>query len=252
MACLICGKNASLKFLEYKKPDRYEAYQGITDVKREWRECRACGFKFQKRNYKLPLIEKIYEKGYRDKEFRGMTIRQAYNQVYRFGKESESWKRAEWFKANLPGVKTVLDVGAGFGIFATHLKQLGFDVECTEENRHSVNFISKALKFKVYTEIPSKTYDAVSLCHVLEHIEKPVDFIKSIPSGKIFIEVPDADRWDKLSVEHDDFNSCHLWGFGFHTLSILLEESGYKVVSAKRLYHQERNLYRLMMVAHAN
>ncbi len=248
---MICHRNSFVKVREYKKPDKYEIYQEIFDVKREWKMCRACMFKFQKRNYKLSLLEGIYQKGYRDKAFRGMNIRQAYNQVYRLQERSESWQRAEWFKTNLPGVKTVLDVGAGLGIFATHLKQFGFDVECTEENAHSKRWIGKVLKFKVYDEIPAQPYDAISICHLLEHIEKPDEFLKLLPSEKIFIEVPDAGYWDKLPDDHDDFNSCHLWGFDFQTLSILLERNGFKPEASKRVYYPERNLYRLMMVAHA-
>jgi hypothetical protein len=91
----------------------------------------------------------------------------------------------------------------------------------------------------------------VSICHVLEHIEEPDEFIKMLPSKRLFVEVPDAGNWDNLPDEHDDFNSCHLWGFDFHTLSILLERNGFKPVSAKRVFHKKRNLYRLLMVAHA-
>ena len=254
MACLICGRSRFTTLREYQEPDIYEKYQGITSVYRAWRQCRSCMFQYQIRNYPLNELEAIYKKGYRDKAFRGVNIRQAYNKVYVLPKDqSESWQRAEWFSKNVNVGKRVLDVGSGLGIFPKHLMDFGYEVDCTEENTHSVKFIKNVLKIPCYTKLPKiMNYDIISLVHILEHIPDPDDFIKKFGGIKLFIEVPDGKYFDTLKNSHDDLNSCHLWGFDFHTLELLLQRNGYHVTAAKRVHHDKRNLNRLMMVAQCN
>lgn len=250
MACLICDRSGYTRQRSVSAPDRYERYQGIAGVKREWRRCRYCQFLYQTRNYPLAKLEAIYLKGYRDKAFRGVTVRQAYNQVYTLPKpQSESWQRAQWFAAQFKGAQTVLDVGAGLGIFPTHLRDLGYDVACTEQNAHSLRWIRHRLKFECFEEIPARPFDVVSLVHVLEHVEKPDGFLKAMPARRLFIEVPDGSRINELADDHDDLNSCHLWAFDFHTLEILLNRNGYRVTAANRVTYDQRSLYRLRMAA---
>jgi hypothetical protein len=254
MACIICKKSGYTTLRKYEAPDIYEKYVGIENVKRSWRQCRSCMFQYQVREYPLADLEVIYKKGYRDKKFRGMNIRQAYNKVSSLPKDkSESWQRATWFKQNCNGANKILDIGSGLGIFPKHLIDLGFKVDCTEENLHSIRWIKNVLKLECYNQIPKVLdYDLISLVHVLEHIEKPGEFIDSLSGIRLFIEVPDASFLLHLEDDHDDLNSCHLWGFDFHTLDLLLQKSGYYIYAAKRFHYPERNLRRLAVLAKCN
>lgn len=251
---MICKKSGYVTLRRSNAPDKYESYVGIKDASRSWRQCRSCMFQFQVRNYPVSELEAIYKNGYRDKEFRGENIRQAYNKVYALPKnKSESWQRGLWFKQNSNGGNRVLDIGSGLGIFPKHLMDLGFEVDCTEENLHSIRWIKNVLKLECYNKIPKVLdYDLISLVHVLEHIEKPVEFIDSLSGKKLFIEVPDASFFLHLEDDHDDLNSCHLWGFDFHTLDFLLQKSGYHIYAAKRFHYPERNLRRLAVMAKCN
>jgi 2-polyprenyl-3-methyl-5-hydroxy-6-metoxy-1,4-benzoquinol methylase len=106
---------------------------------------------------------------------------------------------------------------------------------------------------KCTKEIPDMEFDVVSVIHVLEHIEDPVEFLISLhdslkPDGKLFIEVPDAIEFETLIPIHDEFNSCHTHFYDVSTLCRVLARSVYNVTDIHRKYYKERNLHRIMAV----
>jgi 2-polyprenyl-3-methyl-5-hydroxy-6-metoxy-1,4-benzoquinol methylase len=253
MACLICeGKNAQELVQRYDKPDMYESYMGINSVQREWWRCGKCGHYHQHRDYDLWLLEKIYENGYREPQFRGKTIDQAFNEIVSMPwRDSENKQRSEWF-SSFTAHETVLDVGAGIGVFPVLLKDFGYEVECVETNRISREFlVTKGIK--CHSEIPiDRSYWAVSLVHVLEHIAEPDDFLKAVKKvcrRHLFVEVPDAREFAYLPKEHDEFNSCHVWFFTLQNLITLIERNGFEVIEVSRKFYPKRKLSRILVLA---
>ncbi len=248
MKCIICD---SIKFEEihlYTTPDKYEKYMGIEDVDRDWARCMACGHYQQDRNYPLADLEKIYEDGYRNFKFRGETIKQSYNKVVA-KPANENSQRGEWFIENIGEAQTILDIGSGLGVFPQYLSNRRFLVDCVEANKDSQAFISDELKIPCYKSVPATTYDAVTLVHVLEHIEKPIDFLSFLHTEKIFIEVPDAVEFELLEKHHDEFNSCHCHFFTNESLTKLLNQCGYEVMAEHDIHYKDRNLSRIWMIA---
>jgi len=236
--CVICGGKPIKTKFGYIKPDKYERWVGLENIKRLWVSCKDCGFHWQLRNYPLSKLEKIYEKGYRDPRFRGETIKQAYARVqdYRLTYESENEERYVWFGKNVryKEARKVLDVGSGLGVWPKILKDAEYDVTCVDENIDSVNFISEELGMPCYYHLKDVKglFDTVSLVHVLEHIEDIDGFLKQVrlrlrTGGNLFIEVPDNMEFHWLFKDHDDFNSCHQWFFGLHSLCKILERNGF-------------------------
>jgi len=99
--------------------------------------------------------------------------------------------------------KSILDFGCGKGYFLYFLKKLGykklFGVETsTSRAAFSKELINLEISSEIYTggKILEKTFDFISLIHVLEHIEDPFDFLDIMledavnKNGVIFIEVP--------------------------------------------------------------
>lgn len=77
------------------------------------------------------------------------------------------------------------------------------------------------------------TYDFITLSHVLEHIDDVGDFLRSLlahltPTGRAYIEVPDASRYSDFGLPFLDFNSEHINHFSSLTLLKALEQSGFQ------------------------
>ena len=179
MACLICGsRNASEKLYTYSEPDKYELWAGIKNVRREWRRCGVCGLCSQYRNYKLSILETIYQSGYRDPGFRDETIDQAFKRINSLPEhDSENYQRVEWLNGVLPMTEgTMLDIGAGIGVFANAMRN-EWKVDCVECNEYSIDFIRKTIGLECKKEI-SGMYDLITAVHVLEHISDPDKFLK--------------------------------------------------------------------------
>lgn len=80
-------------------------------------------------------------------------------------------------------------------------------------------------------------FDIISIWHVLEHVQKPEEYIKKIYSllknnGKLLIEVPNFNAWTRkltgkywlgLDLEY------HLYFFTPESLSTLLKKYGFKI-----------------------
>jgi len=221
---------------------------GIKDVDRDWIRCMQCGHYQQDRNYPLAKLEKIYEDGYRSFEFRHETIQQAYNKVVEIP-DNENSQRCEWFIDNIGKVKTILDFGSGLGLFPEFLANRRYDITCVEINKHSKEFIEYSLKIPCYKSMPASRFDVITLVHVLEHIENPVEFLTLLNTDKIFVEVPDAVEFELLDKNHDDFNSCHCHFFTRNSLEALLKMSGYEVTAEHDIHYKQRNLSRILMIA---
>jgi hypothetical protein len=221
---------------------------GIDNVDRDWARCMECGHYQQDRNYPLADLEKIYEDGYRSFNFRGETIENAYNKVMAIP-NNENSQRCEWLIENIGDVKTILDFGSGLGVFPGFLSTRGYNVDCVEVNNDSNGFIQYKLKIPCYFEIPAQRYDLITFVHVLEHIEKPGDFLPLLNTDKIFIEVPDAIEFELLDKNHEEFNSCHCHFFSAENLGRLLNNCGYKILDEYDIHYKERNLSRIMVIA---
>jgi len=253
----MCGNRKFITVFAYKHPDKYEQYVGLKTIHRNWVRCLHCGFHFQIRDYELKDLEMMYKNGYRDKEFRGETIEEAFNRINAI-EDNENESRYVWFAMNIKFLDTdkFLDIGSGIGVWPNILKKAGFKVDCVEENEQSIDFIYEKLGMKCFQGIEAvgEQYDAVSLIHVLEHIEKPGEFLKKVknvlrPAGTLFVEVPDASEFNYLPMNHDEFNSCHVAFYDMGSLYRVLRNEGFTVTAMHIEKTKQRNLTRVMCVA---
>ncbi|OFW61317.1 MAG: hypothetical protein A2W01_11220 [Candidatus Solincola sediminis] len=258
MACIACNSVWVFDDVvhECDQPDKYEQYMGIDDVKRVWLRCKNCKAYYQTRNYPLERLEAIYKNGYRDKEFRGESIEEAYRKVLHLPRsESENVARVWWLSGKVLGdISTALDIGSGLGILPVSMKNFCSEVECVEENYESIRHLRDNLSLRCFSSLPNKEYDLVTLVHVLEHVQKLDDFLKAFRSRckkYLFVEVPDSIEFKMLPKEHDEFNSCHLWFFNPQGLITVLERNGFIVEDLHRQHYPARNLSRIMALAYA-
>jgi len=236
--CIICGGKPEKTKFGYTKPDKYEKWIGLKDIKRLWVKCEGCGFHWQLRNYPLSKFDELYKDWYRHPQFRGEDILEAYTRVqfYRITGESENEARYVWFAKNIKfdHARNVLDVGSGLGVWPKILKDAEFYVTCVDTNTDSVDFISQDLGMKCYYDLKDVHgyFDTVTLVHVLEHIQDLDGFLEQIRirlrnGGYLFVEVPNSHEFYDLDKDHDDFNSTHQWFFDFNNLWKVLERNGF-------------------------
>ena len=136
----------------------------------------------------------------------------------------ESIKQSEYIK--------VLDVGCGNGGFlsATSKRFPGLELyglESGNKYENRVRAISGVVDF-YQSEIDQiqNSFDLVTMIHVLEHIDNPIKFLKSLrekikPGGALFVQIPDCSKnpFDLLVADH----SSH---FSVRTLSEILKAAG--------------------------
>lgn len=141
----------------------------------------------------------------------------------------------------------ILDVGCGPGVFYEAYKNLSVNWKGVEINPYWIEFgrnnhvpISKEKLDKI-----NEKFDVITSFQVLEHVERPLEFIKSLkrllkPGGLIHLELPNnnslTSRMRKISpiISHDyGFIQppMHLRAYTKKTLSYLLEKNNLKAVS---------------------
>lgn len=110
---------------------------------------------------------------------------------------------------------TVLDVGAGLGLFRDGMTQLGVahDYVAVETDRDQLKGLRRRLgstnAFERLEDVPAeRRFDLLALSHVLEHMHQPHTFIAGLmqrlrPGGLLFVEVPHRDyRYKALFESH--------------------------------------------------
>lgn len=168
-----------------------------------------------------------------------------------------------------PGQHTLLDIGAGKGEFLKEAANAGFDATGIEpsdrfcefgRNQLGVNMVQGLLG--QVEAIKGRQFDVVTMNHVLEHVEHPVELLHLIREyltgkGVLFIEVPNCDsylarladlffrmkglKWSsRLSPLHPPF---HKFGYTKKSLRYLLKSCGYKSVVCKTFSGKDRSSF---------
>jgi SAM-dependent methyltransferase len=151
--------------------------------------------------------------------------------------------RARMVARRVPAGGRVLDIGCGNGGFLQELQRRGYVVEGTEWVARSAERVPQDPPVLVHVgdlldlALPPRTYDAITLWHVFEHLRRPADTllkIKSLlrPGGWLFMAVPNAQGAQARRYGIDWFHHDpprHLFGFGLGSLTPLLESTGFRI-----------------------
>jgi SAM-dependent methyltransferase len=152
---------------------------------------------------------------------------------------------------------TLLDVGAGKGEFVSAASAAGWDATGLEPSaglaRHAAESGARVRQGYADGTHPAAPggFDVITLIHVLEHVETPVELLQSLrtqlkPDGMIFVEVPNCDSYflrfveayyrarrldwsPRLSPFHPPF---HRIGYTSRSLRFALSACGYMVVDS--------------------
>lgn len=146
-------------------------------------------------------------------------LNQAYSEAY-YGEQEQKFntlvervvdffrsRRAKFIGQNVPPAAKILDIGCGNGRFLYYMLQQGnyqtYGIElpgkAAERAAQVQGLILKQGKLEA-NDFPDDFFDAVTLFHVFEHLDKPREVLQIIskivkPGGIAYISLPNIDSW---------------------------------------------------------
>lgn len=250
--CLLCGKEASMiksNIPGYQEPDYFKLYH-----------CTTCNTDFS-----FPRVETslIYDHIYNNaKDVPG------YDRYWRFMKKIKKSKdplntlsRLEdtyWgVKEALLKVvenkdKKILEVGSGLGYLTYALIRSGYNVVGMDISEKAVsqartifgNYYICADLFET-AKLQAESYDVVILTEVIEHVNRPLEFIEAIkqllkPGGYAIITTPNKSLFPSDILWATDLPPVHCWWFSEESMIFAAKEKHLEIefVNFKRFYQR--------------
>lgn len=230
--CNLCGKNDTTQLYQMGKV-------GIV-------QCNHCALVYTNprltEDERLKLYDAKYFTGERDGGLEGglydyqSAIPVAYTILETQVKEVLKYKSP-------PG--KLLEIGCATGFFLDIARKRGWETYGVEISDFAGRYAREKLGLKVFigqlAEAPFNpgSFDVICLYHVLEHVPNPKEYCQRLyqllkPNGLLVIALPDIssprarrlkDKWEALQPY------VHLFHFSRDSLSNLLSQTGYKIIS---------------------
>lgn len=143
----------------------------------------------------------------------------------------------------------LLDIGAGVGAFVNEMqsrqwKTTGIEPDEGARAQAKNLFGIDLLSTSSLDNLSTKSYDAITLWHVLEHVHSLHQYIEQLKDllkneGKIFIAVPnyqslDADIYGNNWAAYDV--PRHLYHFTPKAMEVLMQKHGLKIIAKKPMW----------------
>ncbi|MCX6260472.1 MAG: class I SAM-dependent methyltransferase [Bacteroidia bacterium] len=210
-------------------------------------KCSECGFVFTRQYPDEQNIGRYYESDdyvSHDDKAKGF-LNRMYLQA-----RSVMLKKKRKIVEKATGIRKgrILDIGCGTGYFAAAMKKGGWDVTGIEPNVKARDFAARqfALDFispERISELPSGSFDCITMWHVLEHFHDPFSYAAEImrlirPGGVCFCALPncgsfDAEHYGETWAAYDV--PRHLWHFTLETFRVFAEKTGFHITEIRSL-----------------
>ncbi len=140
---------------------------------------------------------------------------------------------------------TLLDVGAGLGVFPAVMREGGWVVSALEMDRRMVEHLITAVGIEARAEdllaqpVDKPRYDAITFNKVLEHVEDPLPMVVHAARllsarGFIYIELPDVAAASE-GPGREEFFIEHHHVFSPASIAMLFERAGLTPLTIERL-----------------
>ncbi len=163
------------------------------------------------------------------------------DRLYQWVKQRNLRKKIQLIDNQVDKSKSLLDFGAGTGDFVLTAKQSGYEASGVEPNEKARNLAeSKGLSlYPSLDELGQKSFQVITLWHVLEHLpnlEQQIQKITSslIKDGALLIAVPNFKSFDAkyYGMHWAGYDvPRHLWHFSKKSIRQLFDKQGFKVVA---------------------
>lgn len=198
ITCPSCGSQNVKKVLEVKD-------HLVSEEKFSIYHCEACTLSF---TYPVPEEERIADY-YQSENYISHTDthKGAINKLYHFVRRYALKQKRKWVE-KATGLQNgeLLDIGCGTGAFMNEMKTSGWKVTGLEPDQTAREVAAKQYHLALLpsgeiNHLPERTYDAITLWHVLEHVYPLHEYWQRIskllrPDGKVFIALPNYTSFD--------------------------------------------------------
>lgn len=247
LACPCAGRYLCARF-SYSAPPAGETAFGFSPYAREYHECGLCGHMIAAHDLDLSAL---YSGSYVDATYGRERMRSTFERIISLPPEqSDNFHRVQRVNAYaaaqpLAG-RTLLDVGAGLGVFPRAMRLAGWecttidpDPAATELCRELAGVNAVCGDFFAIEPDDLGSFDVVSLNKVIEHVADPVAMLARAkafvaPLGFLYVEVPDVAAADE-SIEREEFFVEHVHVFSPASLARMAERAGVNVARVERL-----------------
>jgi SAM-dependent methyltransferase len=137
----------------------------------------------------------------------------------------------------LPGIRSVLDIGCALGFSVEEALARNLDAFGIEVNPYAVEFARRRLGDRVRFKSPDRTFDAVTMVDVLEHVSRAetlLDIARRAlrPGGRLILTTPDVTSPSSriLGPRWPHFTREHLLYFDRATLRAALKAAGFRTL----------------------
>ncbi len=145
------------------------------------------------------------------------------------------------------GAGRVVDFGCGGGLFLGMMRERGASVLGMDFSTEALQVawktqgVPSVCASLVAAPVPPASCAAVTMFHVLEHLENPAEYLQAArdllrPEGRLIVQVPNAACWQFLMLG-ENWSGLdvprHLVNFRARDLENLLDFSGFEVVRRK-------------------
>ncbi len=232
--------------------DRITLYLKCTDYLVSKREfdictCSSCGFVFTREYADEQSIGRYYESD--DYISHDDNAKGFLNRIYLQARYIMV-RRKRRIVENATGLRKgkILDIGCGTGYFAATMKKSGWNVTGIEPNIKARDFASGQFGLDVkspeqISELPSGSFDCITMWHVLEHFHDPFSYAAEIkrllkPGGLCLSALPncssfDAKHYGESWAAYDV--PRHLWHFKPKTFRVFAEKNGFRITGIRSL-----------------
>lgn len=215
----------------------------VSDENFRIKQCAGCGFKITENIEDEENIGRYYQS--ENYISHSNTSKGLVNSVYH-GVRKYMLGRKRRLVEKSAGIQkgNLLDVGTGTGFFLNEMKDYGWQVTGVEKSDDAREFAKSEfnldnLPTEELFKLEEKSYDVVSLWHVLEHIHRlnenmDVFFNLLKRNGKLIIAVPNHESYD--ARYYKEFWAAydvprHIWHFAPKQMKQLGEKHGFKLNS---------------------
>ncbi|MDH3972665.1 MAG: class I SAM-dependent methyltransferase [Deltaproteobacteria bacterium] len=225
--------------------DIFSLDKRISDKSFQIKRCNKCRIAWT-----CPIPDKEQLSCYYPDEYHGKGGQERFNPLMEFFVNLSRRKRASIVTAFTEGKSgKILDIGCGRGVMLNILKKMGWQVCGTELSKKSSSFARERHEIEVITkdishcDFPEKSFDIVTMWHVLEHLPAPFSTIEEVgrilkDGGRLIVEVPNfgglqatffANKWFHLDSPR------HIFHFNEKSLVKYIEKCGFQVIKRENL-----------------